>query len=1056
MSASRLRLRRSRWLIVAVVAILVPTVLAPVVRARVASPGVHQTEVIEVSTTGDGTPAEAYVVERLEAEGDGELQTKTKVALSDVEGLDGSDIRVEDDVVRSNEDVSADAAVNVYFGGDATLVNDAGTIKTPDGERQLPVDVDIDVRFDGFAVDNLDDIKGKTGSFEMTVTVTNRSGTYQTVEYRDEVTGEMVQQTGLVFVPMTVAMGPWYFPLANWEGLTVEGGATTEAGGNRVVEGYEVLFPPATPGSTRLKVTGQVRNFGLNSARIVVTPGVGQTQAPVVEADAAGGGGPNANLVSGILDTYNVFAQLEEDLPAYASVLEGVIVSAQQVVTQIEDALPPFVAAAETELQKIHDALVRIQPDIQDLADVTSDAFTFLGQSNYSTAICKPGIDPSLCTFDAAQEPILPPWQSCTGANVPEGCPPPGAFEDKTRPRYPGPTIDGLAKNMGTGESETVTRLIRGQVGDSLVDSKLLPSGAYAGSLYNLATLVALSGGNPVDADLDGIADFPPNIFPAPSSDPGLYPTRALDKVVIPKGFFWPGNSVGGTGPAVDPTQSAIGAICSAPPTQLFSPQSASLLDRKGGTFFRMITEPGAETTPSCTDIPLADITLRDLFENSGNDGLPNGGSLTLEFKDFQVCQANLVSCDPGIPPKVSPKFDMDLVIDMGSVLARQTNLGINEAITEARGWKVTCTNVDAAGASDPWALRFFTWMCGRTSLTQPFPITGEWQSTIGDASFQGSAGIDGPPSRCFFPLGLFLAGAGVSLGCQYGLTGHMGTLTASGQAIQQLIWNPAWNFDNWYRGDAGYQVTDTSKSTGPRLSQILNILAFILERDKAMCPSSIVTSPPAGGFPGVPESGKTGSGTPRVQAPPLDTPCNDVLPADADPLLGIVPTDAVGALDKIIELLGNPSDLKYTTNISASLLGLSPVPLPAEATAMLQSPYPVDLASALPYLVTVIDGLLDDQIEGTLVGGLDTAVEALTGNLSQVTTGVQATGLFVAQATNEVEAFDLNTALIQRGLELAKDFEPFMGVTTFDRGKKATVDVVFVFDTPGTTTEPT
>ncbi len=1082
------RKRRLRWLGLGLVGVIVPSVFTPLVGARASNASVVQTEVLSLDLTGNGTPGTGTVLERLELTGSGEMRVDVDTSLTEISGVAGSPgPRVDNGTVSYREGVNENEPLNVYFDGTATLTNDSGTVKTPRGDRQVPVAVDTTFRFNDQVVTDLDSIQGLSGTFEMAIMAENRSGTFQEVSYRDTASGQIVTEVGTVFIPMTVGMGPWYLDNANWQNLSVENGTLDKIGTTSVLTSAAVLFPPTTPGTQNLVFRGETNDFNLNSARVVVAPGIGDKQSDIVKAEQTQGASSLKTTYQGMQANLRAFDQLATKLPEFSDTLSGVITAGALLAAELTADLNTLVAGAENTIAALHTDLTQVQQILANLSQSLSGAVSTLGIAGATGAICKSVIDRTV--YPTADMAAL-----CQTGNS-------ASAQTQTSPLPllpPMPALNDIPVNFmnyGTGTIESGLRAKAGEFPTDMLPTPQIAQDKFLGSIWNWASLIYFGVQGAIDGDFDGAGDFKEFMWPDPdSAQKSIYSTQDLDAVVIRKGEWWHKD-----GTKVDPGfpdhLPPIAGIC-------------NMKDLVGKTDVKIDTDPsyaGAYNNPKDTylewtslvatcadDIPQADVRMRDLIKSS--DPIDPSGNYDAEYAaattaksvaETMIGTAHIAwggvraAGTAGGYSGGTTAYAMD--IDFGEMLVQGSQNGIATALigqqtvkgTPPTSFDIKCTVTGKVPSTDQ-EQNLAGAFCGKfkptgaeTGTRSTFGFRNDGPSSTGVATITGAYSFKDSVTGCYYPLSLFLPGG---LSCTFAAKGQLGGLQAASQAIQLVTFNPTWNFDNWLRGDPGYQIQDAGTVQGPHLAQILNLLAFIIDRTDALCPATVVTSPPEGQFPGVTTSFlgdiTQGTGTPRVKSPILDTPCDNVFPDTSNEVIvsaaGLslsIKNDVVGALGQVIALLGNPSDPKFGSTLPFgldSILAKDSSTL-ASLGVSVNPPFPQDVATALPWIASIVGLVLDKLIGGpdsTLGQSLTQAIDAMTAGVATATAGQQATELILGQVATQAIAEDLNTAVSKAGMKLAEEYEPFMGPATYGNGDQADWQVIISFEVQGTKPE--
>lgn len=1010
-AASALGRRRVRWLTAAVTLVVVPAISLPIVAAETEDSQVSQQEVVTARLDINGDVREVRSDTFLRLQGTGKMSVEQPTAVTNAQAGPDSRIRVQDGKILTSADVkSPDHPASVYYSGEGEVLDSQGTVATSKGERNLPLKLQTEFTFDGAKVRNLEDIRGKGGNFEMKIHVENITGEAQEVNYKDATSGRQVTDVGFVFIPLTVNVGPWFFPDADWKDMEVEGAQLSRNGTSWVVQSSNVLFPPTTPSGYDIKVKGQTKSFAVDPARIVAVPGIGTEQPKSIQDAQQLGGGATSQLYDALQQFLDGFEKLTSPTAGLPFAADGVDQIIQQGLFKLKDGINGTVLPG---VQDLYDGLTELRDTVRD--DLTPGLATIrdvLGTTNHTLPLCRDlpvNVDGG-CTFKQEQLPELPPNPALRDTYALAA-----AWDPKTNSYI----------------YERVQRTKAGKDGDSLPATHRNDDGTYLGSLYNWAAMSRMAVGLPVDADGDGFfPDFNGFVWPDPDTRPELYTTAAFDVVARKKGSLLPGHTdTGGIGPNKD-----VLAVCKIAASVNFDiPESG--LDVINDETDRNHNRVHDRIEDACGPVPFEDIKLKDVFKNTAKNKFP---TVTIRFKCISgllaffvggstacpstksaasevAAQAQLMAMAkaagfPDVrPPQPPDEFDTSkppvsfgevvtsgapILIDLpvGDVLAMNSNLGINNAMGHPGQGQLNFRLGNTASAPD-------------NEVRPPLviPIQQSTCLTSGDAT---------KPDMLTLNLGELLG-----LGCDVAYAGALGTVEAANTAIGMLLTNPGWNFDNWLRGDPGYQVEDLDNTdTGPKLYEAMNIITYGLDRTQALCPATLATD-------------NDGSGTPRPIPPKLDTPCDQVKPdstTSTDKDKQTSDATGVGALTNLIlPGVGDPKDPKFEKGL------------------------PKDLATFLGFVSDSIGTDDPADVGVTLAGSLAAVRNGLTDAAVQLQPAVTGTPLLVGAVGNAQIQGDLNTALSKSGLDRASKWTSFQGLATSD-GKDADGQLMFVFETQG------
>ncbi len=1022
-----------------IVAVLLPAILTPIVGADTTSSALNQVEVITSDLTGDGTVGSVRAEEWLRATGeDKTMRIDVSTSLNDIQALAGTQSPNVDGsrVSYTIDSKGPQEPVDVYFGGTGQLAADNGTVKTPSGDRQLPLTVETEFRFNDDVVDDLSEIAGKTGEFDMTIMVENRSGVAQELTYNDSISNKEVTSTGFVFTPFTVGMGPWFLDNSNWSNVIVDNATIQQVGTDSVIQASNVLFPPTMPGKVTMRLSADVKNFDLNSARVVATPGVGAPIPDSVQRAQTQGDSAAALVNLGVLQFLNGFEKILEPPPAQAFpfLAESLADGAKQVGALtllgdigavIRNTILPFFNKLDP--NSVDDAVEK------ELMPIWETLTGTIGESNYSRLVCSPSLPASACRYGGDppfQEPELPPNAPLATvingifANPVTGLPSYGPVQDpQTINRLsdlPGPLANGDLFATPTTDCPTGK-----------------PGTCYTGSLYNWAAMARASLSRPTAGEL-GAPTHPPFTWPSVTAQSELYTTQALDTVAIQAGSLWPGAGVpkwyvckpGDSdcspvgqppAPVVGIPEKDFGPLLATPSVTfaglctLDAPFTSDLDPLKiSASKFSITCNPGG-SNPGW--IPNDDILLRDLLDGSAESkvGL---GVVTLDDLEVDFMGAGT-------------KVDLTGFIDFGNLVVQGTAEGLQNFLEgERQGdttvkqsqWKIVCTSLSPA-PDDKTAIAT-TILCGPgagtgVTIVPPATISTEYNQISIDTNAVPVVKyiIDITPNGafgdfnvgCFWPMNMFpdptVGNSEDGFTCDYALAGNLKAFDAAGAAIEDKITNPDWNFDNWWRGDPGFQSADALGPFGPRLHEQFNLIAFELDRKLAMCPSALTTSP--------------GSGIARAKAPKLDTPCSAVIPDSTSD-----PQTLLGNVNDMIVSLGDPSNPTFVGG------------------------QPANLATAL----VVLAGSLESQgaqAQATIVNPINSVADGVLGLIATLTSAVAIDTKLVSESATTGNSKDLNTAASKAGLLAAQNYQPFFGPASVDN-KQADAQVILVWEIQG------
>jgi hypothetical protein len=1016
--------RRFRWLAVAVCLVLIPVVGMPVVSAQSKDTTVTEREVVTARLDETGRVKDVELDTFFRVEGSGRVKIIDPAMLTDITGsprpaVDGARVGFA-------VDVNSSVPTDVYYRGKAKVLDGSGVVQTADGPRRIPVQVETSYLFNGSEVEDLVDIASRSGEFEMKVTVRNVTGRAQPITFTDSTSGKEVTDVGFAFVPLTVKAGPWTFDDENWKDIKVENAMLERTGKGTQVTSSQVLFPPTTPGEMSFSVKAKTKNFNLQSARISATPGIGQDQADSVQNAQELGGGATTLLYGALQQFLDGFVQLtdpEAGLPFAANgvdrvIKEGVFVLRDRLGEagqSIQDQLIPGIDRLAGGLETLRGAIgEQLAPGLADLRDV-------IGTSNYFGPLCRdlPINAAGGCTFNQDQMPELPPMPALNDTFV-------LAANADTRGLDPD-NFDSSSEFLSRAQyrTERIQRTRKGEIPDDIRSTKRTGDGFF-GSIYNWAAFIKFSMQGARDADGDGVADFDEFVWPNPNTNPEYYTSAALENVALQKGEYMPGlTSTGGA--AGEPFVVRLCEIV------------AGLNGTPGSDQDTTGDGVADNAMNACGPIPAQDITVRDLLTDKAKDrlnplvvrlnlntliGVPTPAAVGATLKStldevkaiFLQPPFNILFPQiPGEIDKAKAEIDKAVAGKPGFLPTVEIPLPVGEALAGSsnKGVKNALANPDSL------ALKGYLIENGRTSPTDPQgrPIYRPDQQFL-NLGVQRSTCLTTGSGEEDDVLTLNI-GEALGLDCALAHSGPLGSVEAGATVIQKLLHSEGWNFDNWLRGDPGYQVSDLGiVGTGPKIYEAINIIAFLVDRKNALCPSVIVT-------------GEDGSGTPRIVPPRMDTPCDQVLPDSS----AEDPQTVVGALaNAIIPGVGKSTAPKFDASGSPTDI----------ATAV------GEIAKGLTQTVPEAIGTDNpDDVGKTIAGSLAAVRDGLAGAAVQLEPAVTGTPLLIGAVANAQITGDMTTALSKAGMERAKKYTSFGGQAK-GGSKQATSQLTFVLETPG------
>lgn len=131
-----------------------------------------------------------------------------------------------------------------------------------DARTRIPLDMHFKYKFDGAPVSDLNEITGKSGRFELELTLRNTSKEKTRVQYKDPDTGQMVEEEVETYLPMVISPYDWYFDNRIFYNIETDPtGLVIPMPDFTNVQWTIPLFPPATQESHTIWVRANVKNF---------------------------------------------------------------------------------------------------------------------------------------------------------------------------------------------------------------------------------------------------------------------------------------------------------------------------------------------------------------------------------------------------------------------------------------------------------------------------------------------------------------------------------------------------------------------------------------------------------------------------------------------------------------------------------------------------------------------------------------------------------------------------------------------------------------------------
>jgi hypothetical protein len=138
-----------------------------------------------------------------------------------------------------------------------------------DVRTRIPLDLHFKYKFDGAPVTDLNEITGKSGRFELELTLRNTSKEKTRVTYKDPDTGQMVEDEVETYLPMVISPYDWYFDNRIFFNVEADPtGMVVPMPDFTNVQWTIPLFPPATQESHTIWVRADVKNFQMPNLTI--------------------------------------------------------------------------------------------------------------------------------------------------------------------------------------------------------------------------------------------------------------------------------------------------------------------------------------------------------------------------------------------------------------------------------------------------------------------------------------------------------------------------------------------------------------------------------------------------------------------------------------------------------------------------------------------------------------------------------------------------------------------------------------------------------------------
>ncbi len=254
------RIKRASIILIAMGLIVTLTMVIPAsAQTGEGSVKVLDSEFVLCTMESTGQIEEIQVFDWLSFDGDGTVTVREEAAYDDVGGYQGvkgfTTPSVEDGYIVWPE-INVDGPANVIA---ATVLSESDV---EEARTRIPLDVRFKYRFDGVPVTDLETITGKSGRFELELTLTNTSAEEMEIEYEDPETGEMVAEEVDVYLPLVVLPYDWYFDNSIFYNLECDETGIVVNMPDFYNVGWSIpLFPPATEESHTIWVKADVKNF---------------------------------------------------------------------------------------------------------------------------------------------------------------------------------------------------------------------------------------------------------------------------------------------------------------------------------------------------------------------------------------------------------------------------------------------------------------------------------------------------------------------------------------------------------------------------------------------------------------------------------------------------------------------------------------------------------------------------------------------------------------------------------------------------------------------------
>src|SRR4051794_25205502 len=196
------------------------------------------------------------------------------------------------------------------FSFDRPLTMKNGLVETPNGLRALPIAVNAVYKLNGTDIAP-DQLGGKSGDFEVDISITNRTLRTEEVPYTDATTGKATTAIGQTAIPITTAISGIELPDANFDNVTTNGVlGRSDDGKSSTVSWSAFLAPPMFGGTQTLTIKGKTNGFKMSPPQIAAQMGASD-QLPAAVKTSLEKGGASTQTVRGYIGSFgDGFGQL--------------------------------------------------------------------------------------------------------------------------------------------------------------------------------------------------------------------------------------------------------------------------------------------------------------------------------------------------------------------------------------------------------------------------------------------------------------------------------------------------------------------------------------------------------------------------------------------------------------------------------------------------------------------------------------------------------------------------------------------------------------------------